>query len=161
VWFQTRSGGAFFGMIGAVLFAVVGIALERWWQTPREEVASALTDMLAAVEANDLPTVLTCIAPTATSVTADATELMPQFRIRQANGGSEAEVTLDSETNPTTASVKFKPLIVVEHARSGMTGGYHDGVTMDFQRIGDRWLITGYSAKNEWRRGARDLSRGR
>ncbi|QDV75026.1 hypothetical protein [Botrimarina mediterranea] len=159
---QTRSRGAFMLLVAAMLLTAGGIALERWWLTPREQVRQSLGQLFEAIRSNDLPGVLRSIDPSATDVQSDAQMLMPMFNVAAASLGGEVTVELpDPLTDGAVAVAKFKPLIRVQHKQSGAVGPYHGRLEMDFVRRGDEWLVKAYrpaEGKN-WREEASRLGR--
>src|SRR5690606_2539483 len=117
--------------IGIVLLLTLGGLLTEWWiETPREQVATTLQQLLDEIETNDLPGVLSYLSPNAGDVRSDAETLMPKLKIDRANSAGEVEITLDDESNPTEATAKFKGFIVATDISSGIRGGYNDGVTV-------------------------------
>ncbi|TWT99589.1 hypothetical protein Pla108_05320 [Botrimarina colliarenosi] len=160
-FFQTRSRGAL-GLLGAaVLLTIGGVAFERAYLTPREQVRDALSGLFGAIRSNDLPGVLRSIDVAATDVQADAQTLMPMFRVDGAGEGGE--VAVDFSTDPpvdgTIATATLKPLIRVRHTKSGATGAYFDKLEIDLVRRGDRWLVSAYRPAKNWRDGASQLGR--
>lgn len=148
--------------IGVVLLVMIGgLALEHFWQTPREQVDATLRGLLAAVEADDLPAVLARLSPTAEEMRGDAQTLMPQFEVDKARATGSVEVTLPSASDPTTATARARVFVAVRHRRSGMKGGDFAEVTFTFEKRGDAWLVSGYSVSEEWRRKAGELRSGR
>lgn len=161
VYAYTRSPKALAAVGGVVALTAAALVTERLVITPREAVQGQLARLMDAIEANDLPAVLALVSPTATDVRSDAETLMPMLEVERAGPASSIEVTLPVGEEPTTASAEMNALIQVRHKESGMTGGYFDPVTVHFAREGGRWLVTGYTADDDWRRGVAELRRGR
>lgn len=146
--------------IGVVLLATLaGLLTERWIETPREEAANTLQELLDAVESNDVPGVLSYLSPHAGDVRSDAETLMPRLDIERANTAGEVEIALDDERNPTQATAKFKGFIVATDKASGIRGGYNDGVTVIMERAGNRWLVRECIPERDWRGEAAKLRR--
>jgi hypothetical protein len=144
--------------IGVVLLLTLGGLLTEWLiDTPREQVSSTLQQLLDEIESNDVPGVLGYLSPNAGDVRSDAETLMPKLEIERANSAGEVEITLDDESNPTEATAKFKCFIVATDISSGIRGGYNDGVTVIFERAGDRWLVRECIPEVDWRREAAKL----
>ncbi len=158
---QTRSRGAFWLLVAAVLLTAGGIAFERWWQTPREQVRSSLSELFEAIRSNDLPAVLRRIDAGATDVQEDAQTLMPMFNVESASVGGEVAVELPAGplSDGAIAIAKLKPLLRVQHKQSGAVGAYFDKLEVDFVRRGDDWLINAYRPAQNWRDGAKQLGR--
>lgn len=152
---QTRSRGAFVGLLVAVVLAVGGLAFERLVQTPREQVQQTLAGLFTDIEANDLQGVLMRIDPSATDVRADAETLMPMFRVEAASEGGQVDIEVAGDK----ATATLKPLIRVQHRKSGAVGAYFDGLAVDLVRRDERWLVEAYSPAQDWRDGAAQLSR--
>lgn len=164
VYAQTKSRESFAALLTAVVLAVAAVFAERLYETPREQVRSAVATLFAAIEANDLPGVLRQIDPQETAgVRADAETLMPLFTVESAGVGGDVEVAVSTGPNPggegATATASLTPLIRVQHRRSGAAGAYFDALDIQFTRRGGRWLVTGYQAAQDWRGGAARLAR--
>lgn len=158
---QTRSRRALAALLGAVLLTVGGIVVERLIETPREQVLGSVGDLFVAIEANDLPAVLRLIDPQATEMRADAEALMPKFRVQSAGEGGEIRVELpaDAASEGAAATARLKPLIKVQHAKSGVMAAYFDSLELTLVRRGDAWLFSGYQPAQDWREGAAKLGR--
>lgn len=160
VYFQTRSRGSFGLLLGAVLLTIGGVAFERLWLTPREQVRRSIDGVFEAIRGNDLPGVLLWIDAAAADVQSDAQTLMPMFRVEAASEGGEVEVDLPADVSDgAVATAKLKPLLRVQHTQSGAVGAYFDTLELDFVRRGDRWLLRAYRPAQNWRDGASKLGR--
>ncbi len=151
---HTRSLNALLAVAGVILLTGVGLLVERLVVTQREAVQQSMQELLAAIEADDLPGVLAMIAPSESTMRSDAELLMPQFDINKARATDEIEVTIDRDKSPPTAAATFRFFADVLHRKSGMKGGYFDNVTIFFVEEGDRWVVTGYSTDKDWRKDA-------
>lgn len=157
---QTRSRGAFGVLFVALLLTAGGIAFERYWLTPREQVRQSLGQLFEGIRSNDLPAVLRLIDSSATDVQSDAQTLMPMFNVEAASVGGEVAVELpDSLTDGAVAVAKFKPLIRVQHKQSGAVGAYFDRLEVDFVRRDNEWFVKAYRPAQNWRDGAKQLGR--
>ncbi|MEO0531248.1 MAG: hypothetical protein AAF266_11840, partial [Planctomycetota bacterium] len=162
IWYvQTRSMASVAALAVAVLLTIGGVAFERSWLTPREQVTRAVGQLFDAIEANDLPGVLALIDARATEVAADAESLMPRFRVMAASEGGEVRVTLpdDASADGAVATARLKPLIKVQHAETGTTGAYFDCLELDVVRRGETWQLQAYRPAKDWRDGAARLER--
>jgi hypothetical protein len=94
-------------------------------------------------------------------VRADAGVLMPMFRVEAASQGGDARVELpgDPSVEGAVATARLKPLLRVQHTKTGATGAYFDGLELDFVRRGERWLVSAYRPAQNWRDGAARLGR--
>lgn len=146
-YLQTHSRWSVARLALTTTLAIAAMIGERLWVTPKERVRSELSAMFAAIEGNDLVTVLTHIDPAAAEVRSDAESLMPRLRVERAGQGGDVRVELPTGN---TATVALKPLIKVVDKRSGATVGYYDDLTIDFARRGERWLVVDYRPATEW-----------
>jgi hypothetical protein len=119
------------------------------WLTPREQVEQTLTDVLAAVEANDLPTTLSFLASSAVDTRSDAETLMPRLEISRARVLDTPKI----EVHEDEAEVVFRAFFKAREKTSGHDGGYMDDVTVHFERDGERWLIREVMPAVPWRGG--------
>lgn len=159
VYLSTRSRGSQIAIGFVLLITLAGVLIERWIETPREQAATTLQQLLDAVETNDVPGVLGHLSPQAGAVRSDAETLMPRLEIERANSAGEVEIALDDEANPQQATLKFKGFIVATDKASGIRGAYNDGVTVVMERSGDRWLVRECIPNRDWRREAGKLRR--
>ncbi len=143
VFFAKRSLGSILGMLGVVAVTLLLVFVERIVITPSEEVEQSVTDLLSAIEANDLPGVLGRIDPTAKHVQTDAETLMPQVKVK-ATGSTAVRVEVDESANPPRATAHFRGRIDGTHSRTGARIFFFDQVEIDWQKSGDSWLIVDY-----------------
>jgi hypothetical protein len=143
VFFAKRSLGSILGMVGVIAATLLLVFVERSVVTPSEEVEQAVTDLLSAIEANDLPGVLAQIGPTASHVRTDAETLMPQVNMKD-TGSTGVRVEVDQSANPARAIAHFRGRIDGTHSRSGARLFFFDQVEIDWQKTGAMWQITDY-----------------
>ena len=153
VYFHTRTNGALLG-VGAVLIATALLLLtEQLIETPREAIERSLYQLAAAVEANDVTTTLTFLAPSVSpEIRKDVEILMPTVRIERARVLQPVEIELNNEDAPMSATVKCQGLIIAVDKRNRMKGGAQERVTMIWVRSGDRWLFEEFVSHPDWRR---------
>src|SRR3954452_24020342 len=113
VYFQTRTNGALYGVLGVILLTAV-LALTSWLiETPREAVERSLYELAATVEANDVKGVLGYLAPSADAqLRKDVETLMPLVRIDRARIIETPEITVEGGANPHAATVKCRGFIL-------------------------------------------------
>jgi hypothetical protein len=92
-----RTGGSLSALAAAVAATIVLLAIERFVQTDREQVASAVHNIYAAIDQNDVNGVLTLVDPSATQIRADVQALMPMVKVESA--GSHDQLTGVSQWN--------------------------------------------------------------
>ena len=114
--------------------------------TPSEEVEQSLVALMDAIQANDLPAVFSMIDPSAKHVLSDAETLMPQVKVKE-TGSTAVRVEVDESANPPRATSFFRGRIDGTHAKSGVRIFYFDSVEIDWQKVGDKWLIVDYRVK--------------
>jgi hypothetical protein len=154
VHWQLRTGKAFLAMLAVVILTGMLLVVERMIETPREAVERTLNELADAIEENDLPGVLTFIAPTALEVRSDAETLMPLVKVKKANIIGTPDIAVDERARPPTAAAKCQGFVDVTVRQNGMHGGYMDRVTIHFVADGDRWLIESYTPTRDWHRAA-------
>ena len=141
-----RTGGSLSALAAAVAATIVLLAIERFVQTDREQAASAVHGLYAAVEQNDVDGVLALIDPSATKIRADAQTLMPEFKVENAGSGRNIEVTLDESANPMTATSTSRAFLTGTHVRLGRLPPYvNQRVDFEWVKSGDKWLLNGYT----------------
>lgn len=156
IFFQTRSSGALAATAVVVALTAVLLVTEYLLETPREAVERTLYQLAATVEANDLPGALSYVAPSADpAVRAQIEREMPQVNIERARVRGTPKIEVASGSDPATATVECRGLIIAVVKHNGMKGGAEDEVTLQFVRHGDRWLIDSFTTKKNWNRALR------
>ncbi len=149
VYFQTRTNGALFGVLG-VIAVVAGLLLINWLiETPREAVERTLYSLAATVEANDVAGALSYLAPSANAaLRKDVETLMPLVRIERARiiGAPQTDMNPSGDA----ATVKCRGIMVAVNKQDGMKGGADDRLTLHWVRRGDRWLLESYTSLKDW-----------
>jgi hypothetical protein len=149
VYFQTRSNGALFGVVGVIAVFAGLLVANRLIETPREAVERTLYSLAATVEANDVPGALKFLAPSANAeLKKDVETLMPQVRIDRARIVGAPLIDLNS--NNDAATVECRGIIVAINKRDGMKGGADDRLRLQWVRQGDQWLLESYISQKDW-----------
>lgn len=148
VFFMARRDGASLSAFAAAVAATIGLLAIEWFvQTDREQVASAVHGLYAAVDQNDVDGVLALIDPNATQIRADVQTLMPEFKVENAGSGRNIEVTLDDAANPRTATSTSRAFLTGTHLRTGHPTPYvNQRVDFEWAKRGGKWLLNGYTA---------------
>jgi len=161
VFFQVRSRGAMWGVVGVVATVAALLAFNWFVETPREAVGRSLYELAATVEANDVPGALAFLspglAPNGKELRKDIESLMPQVKIDRARVMTTPEIEMSDDGR--RATVKCRG-IVVAVTRDGMKGAVEDRVTMEWERSGDRWLVRDFVAEKNWGGGLGRTVRG-
>jgi hypothetical protein len=145
VYFAKKTGGSLLGLAVAIVATAVLLFIERQVITPSEEVEQAVVDIMDAIQANDMPGVVGMIDPSAMKVRSDAETVMPQMRVNS-TGNSSLRVELDESASPAKATSFFRGKIDGVHGKTGARAFYFDQVEVDWQKAGDKWLVTDYRA---------------
>jgi hypothetical protein len=145
VFLSRRSTGPLVALAAVIVLTLTLLLVERLVVTDREAVENGVEEVVAAIEANDLPGVLAWIDPAAAGVKADVEALMPMIKVSNANA---AGVRVDvASTNPATAKAEFRAYLQGVHSSSGMSLYYvNQHVDLNWVKRGDRWLIDDYTA---------------
>jgi hypothetical protein len=146
VFLAKRSLASILGVVGVIAATVLLLLVESAVITPSEEIEQSLTDLMAAIEANDVAAVVAMIAPTAKAIRTEAETLMPQVKVRE-TGATSVRVAVDETASPLRATSFFRGRIDGTHARTGVRVFYFDQVEIDWQKSGDKWLVIDYRAK--------------
>ncbi|MCC7474022.1 MAG: hypothetical protein IT425_01395 [Pirellulales bacterium] len=149
VYFQTRSRGSFYAVLGVIAVTAALLAVNRFVETPREAVERTLYELAAKVEANDVPGSLAYLAPNACkNVRADVETLMPQVRIERARIIGTPEIEMNSDGS--TATIQCRGIILAVRRGDGMKGGGQDDMVLEWSRHGERWLLENYTSQKNW-----------
>jgi hypothetical protein len=150
VYFQTGTRGSQLGVLVVVLVTALLLVTEAVLETPREAVARTLDEIAAAVRANDMPGVLSYVSPTAANLRQEVETAMPLVTIERAAIVGTPRIELDPAE--TRATVNCRVFVHGTQRSGGMKGGQIAACQATFVREGDRWLVTGYTADQDWRR---------
>jgi hypothetical protein len=158
VYFQTRTKGSLYGVLGVLAATAALLLFNRLVETPREAVEHALYHLAATVEANDVPGALAQLAPTANAqLRKDVETLMPQVRIERARILGEPQVELNADA--TAATIQCRGFIMAANKRDGMKGEAADRFVLQWVHRGDRWLLESYTSQKDWNGAVRQLQR--
>lgn len=141
-----RSLPSLFALIGVVVLTLLLVIVERVVVTEREQVESALQQLMADVEAGDMLAVLARIDSGAVQMRGDVEKLMPQAEIKD-TGATAVRVEVDADAEPMTATSQFRGKIDGVHRRSGMRVFFFDEVEIRWVKRGDVWLAEAYAVK--------------
>jgi len=153
VYFQTRTNGALYGMLGVFLLTAV-LVLTSWLiETPREAVERTLYELAATVEANDVQGVLSHLAPSAdTQLRNDVETLMPPVRIDRARIIGTPEIVVEGSAKISSATVKCRGVIFAVNKQDGMKGGAEDHLVLKWYLRDGRWMLESYTSQKNWNR---------
>lgn len=142
-----RTGGSLSALAAAVAATIVLLAIERFVQTDQEQVVSAVHNIYAAVDQNDVDGVLALIWLGAEGIRSDVKTLMPMVKVESAGSGRNVEVTLKESADPMTATSTSRAFLNGTHVQSGHPVPYvNQRVDMEWVKIGGQWLLNGYTA---------------
>jgi hypothetical protein len=146
VFSARRNLGSLIALAGVAAATLLLLGVERLIVTDREHVETALGDLMAAIEANDVPGALAVIDPAAADMRADAQALMPAVKVDKARATS-VEVELPEQTQPLTATARFRGILQGLHPQSGTPVAYvNQRVDVGWVKRDGRWLANGYTA---------------
>jgi hypothetical protein len=151
VYLQTRSRGAFLGVVGVVAVTALLLLINRLIETPREAVERRLYEIAATVEANDVAGTLKFLAPKASAdLRSDVETLMPQVRIERARviGTPQTEVNATQDA----ATIQCRGIILAVRRQDGMKGGDDDRLELHWVLRDNQWLLESYSSQKNWNR---------
>jgi hypothetical protein len=122
--------------------------------TDREVVEATLREIAAAVERNDVKTVVGHIHSQRTDIAATAESELPRYDFEEVDIKSNLEIEVDSQGDPPTAVAKFNVVV-----RGKFRGGgdfsevYGDRgvpryVIVKFQKEGDVWKVIDYEHRD-------------
>src|SRR6476646_1950145 len=153
VYFQTRTNGALYVVLGVILLTAL-LVLTSWLiETPREAVERSLYGLAATVEANDVKGALAYLAPSADAqLRKDVETLMPLVRIDRARIIETPEIALEGGANISSATVKCHGVIFAVNKQDGMKGGADDHLVLKWVLRDKRWLLESYTSQKNWNR---------
>jgi hypothetical protein len=153
VYFQMRTNGALYGVLGVALLTAVLVLISWVIETPREAVERSLYNLAATVEANDVKGALSYLAPSADAqLRKDVETLMPLVQIDRARIIGTPEIALAGGANISSATVKCRGVILAVNKRDGMKGGAEDHLVLKWILQDKRWLLESYTSQRNWNR---------
>ncbi|NMC19244.1 MAG: hypothetical protein GYA33_02390 [Thermogutta sp.] len=124
------------GLIGLVYLADYLVV------TDREAVQETIDAGIAALEANDLYSVLDLLAPSAEAARRLASWGLDQIRITRVNV-SGVKITIRRDASPPTAEARFFAVCrYVDKSGSNAYEAYAANFRVVFEKVDDRWLLT-------------------
>jgi ketosteroid isomerase-like protein len=143
---KTGRGALVGAMIGVLVLGAAGLLLERVVVTEREEVEAAFEEIAAALERNDVPGVMACLASDASQLRTEASSRMPRVEISDARI-RDLKVSFNRRANPPTARADFKAIVEARDKKGEVP--YEHFIrqfSVGLRREGDRWLLTDYTS---------------
>lgn len=149
---RTGRGVWLWPMIGVLLLTLGGVLIERWIETPQEQVAGALYGAASALEQNDVDRLFEYISPSARYTPQRARSVLQQYRFQQARI-THLEIEINQLTSPPTAVAHLVGWISIEDTQGQPF--YAGRVTLEVQLRWekDRWRITGHQEqelRSDW-----------
>lgn len=145
-----RTGSSLAVLSGIVALTLVLLAVERFVESDREQVASAAEQAYGMVEANDVNGMLALVDPAAVTIRSDIQTLMPLIKVEKARPLGAVEIKVDATTNPPTAVSTSKAYLDGVHGSSAARVAYfNQQVDLKWVKQGDKWLLDGYTAYYE------------
>ncbi len=124
------------GLIGLVFLADYLVV------TDREAVRRTIDAGIAALEANDLYSVIDLLAPSAEATRQRASWALNEVRFTRVRV-SGVKITIHHEQNPPTAEARFFAVFrYVDRSGSSVYGAYAADFRVIFEKVDDRWLLT-------------------
>jgi hypothetical protein len=153
VFFQTRTNGALYGVLGVIL-VTAALVLTSWLiETPREAVEHSLYNLAATVEANDVKGALSYLSPSADpQLRKDVEALMPLVKIERARILGTPEIELQGQSQINSATVKCQGVILAVNRKDGMKGGAEDHLVLKWVLRDGRWMLESYTSQKNWNR---------
>lgn len=141
-----RTGGSLMTLAAMVGLTLVLLAVEAFVVTDREEVEQTISELFAAIEANDVQKTLSWVDPKS-GVAADVQALMPLIRVEKARVMGGLEIDVNTSRRPPVATSSSRVALTGTHSSSGTPVGYvNEQVDIHWTKPGERWLVSGYTA---------------
>jgi hypothetical protein len=144
---RTGQGKWLWAMSGVAVVVVAGLLVEHFVVTDRKLIAQTLDTAAAAVQANNLPRLLDCIAPEAQKTLADSKRLLGRYVFKTGRIYS-LDIKINRWTSPPTAKVHFLAFGEASDRRGEIPmSAYSRGVDVELRWENGRWLVTDYSVE--------------
>ncbi|GAB4139501.1 hypothetical protein [Thermopirellula anaerolimosa] len=130
------------GVVGTIGLAGLVFLADYLVTTDREAVQQTIDAGIAALEANDLYSVLDLLAPSAEATRQRASWALDQVRFTRVRV-SGVKITIRRDTDPPTAEARFFAVFrYVDRSGSNVYGAYAANFRVLFEKVDDRWLLT-------------------
>jgi len=141
--FRSGRGLWLWPMLAVLILMVLGVCVERLVVTERERVEMTLSQIAAALEANDLERVLSYISPNATPLRRRATWVVRRFEIQNANFYN-LKITINRLTSPHTARAAFFGHVTYRDRQKEIPYNYYSSrFIVDLYKQNDSWILSG------------------
>jgi len=142
VFVSTRRRVILLVMLGVLVLVFAGVGLEWLVVTDVERVEATLDDAADALVAGDLDQVYSYIAESAVQTRSRAAWALAMVDFTEINI-HDLEISINKLTSPPTAKARFRVVLhYVPKTELIPYRTYHMGFTVEFEQVGDRWLVT-------------------
>lgn len=149
VLFRTGRGVLLWAILGVFALMLLGVLVERLVVTETERVEMTLDGIVAALEANDLPRVLSYVSQDATKTRGRAAWAMGRIEVQSARI-YKLEITVNRLTNPPTAKAAFFGHLSYRDRQGEIPyNNYGSKFVVDLRKEGNVWVVTGHVEAQE------------
>ena len=148
IFMARRNVPSLVGLGAAILFTSLLLITEQLIVTPREEVETALEEVLQAIRSNDHSSVINLLDPNGGAIRWDADVLMSEIEVEN-TGATAIEIEVDTDSSPNKATSHFRGSLRGIHRRTGVPVPYSDQVELRWLKRDERWLLYDYTAYNK------------
>ena len=143
VFLTRRNVPSLAALVVAVLLTLVMIIVERVVVTDGELIESTATELMLALEDNDVQGVLKFVDPAASVMRTEIETMMPLVKVEDTSS-SLVKVEVEASQSPATATSKFQMKVDCVLSRDGFRIFYLQPVELDWIKRDDQWYVTGY-----------------
>jgi hypothetical protein len=143
-FFKTGRGVLLLALAGVAAIMLLAVLIDSLVVTDREAIANIIYQSAVAAEENRLSDLKAYISPIADAVRREADHWIGRVKLETVYI-TAMRVDLNRQANPPAAQAVFRVLARGTMSDRTMTvgGGYSGLVTVDFEKQGDRWWVTG------------------
>lgn len=141
VWIKAGYSAALYTAIALLLLTIVLVVVSIRIRTDRELIKWVLDDVAAAVQRNDLPTVLKHILPSAADSVRRAKNEFPSYHFTEARITGIKGIEVDNTRQ--TAIAEFYVVVSLD-ANGNQVNGYRAFVRTYFVKRDGKWLVNNY-----------------
>ncbi len=142
LWVQTGTRSSLLVAIAIAMLTGGAIIASLWIETDREQIVRTINQVANAVRANDLPSVLRLVHPSATAGVVRAEQELPQYKFSEARMTKLHSLVVDRRARPATAVAEFNVIVALE--ANGQKLRVPRFVKAYFSHDGQRWLVRDY-----------------
>jgi len=143
-WIKTWNLWLLAAAIAALSGAVILVGVERWVETPREEVQRTLLEIAADIETNDLDQILQHISEHSPGMIAKARAELPKHHFKSIKITSIEKIEINNRGHEPRAYIEFRIVVDGDFFHGQLSHRVPRFITLTMHQEEGAWKITDY-----------------